>query len=144
MSRLKIVFSIIAIAFMSLNANAQCGDDLVASCAGSDGSVKYVKHFKIRFGKASSGTGQSKSTIMLTKGSHYRFYICNDVTKEGQIIASLSSPFGKFGSNVSPTSGNVLKAIDMMCTKTGPYFLDMKFKDGKEGCGVCVMSIVTN
>ncbi len=124
--------------------HAQCGDELVANCATGSENLKYIKHFKIRFAEAPSAKKRSEGnfTLMLMKGNHYRFFACNDETKAGRTLVELSSDFGQFGGNFNGETGKEYRAFDFVCTKTGPYYLKMFFRDGKEGCGVCVVSLV--
>lgn len=127
---------------------AQCDQAFIDKCSSANGaSVKYVKHFRIRFTEAMKGksVSEAKYSIMLSKGSHYRFYVCNDETKPGHTVVEMSSDAaGSCGGNINPTTGAEYKAFDFVCSKTGPYYLKMFFKDGKEGCGVCVMTLVTD
>ena len=127
---------------------AQCDQAFIDKCSSGGGaSVKYVKHFRIRFTEAMKGksVSEGKFSIMLNKGTHYRFYTCNDETKPGHTIVDLSSDAaGKLISNFNESTGAEYPAFDFLCTKTGPYYLKMFFKDGKEGCGVCVMTLVTD
>ena len=127
---------------------AQCDQAFIDKCSSANGAaVKYVKHFRIRFTEAMKGksVSEGKFSVMLSKGSHYRFYVCNDESKPGHTVVELSSDAaGKIGGNINPTTGAEYPAFDYLCQKTGPYYLKMFFKDGKEGCGVCVMTLVTN
>lgn len=128
------------------NSFAQCDQAFIDNCSSNEGA-KYMKHFRIRFTETMKGknVSEGKFAVMLNKGSHYRFFVCNDATKPGKTIVELSSDMsGSCGGNVNPSTGVEYKAFDFMCNKTGPYFLKMHFKDGKEGCGVCVMTIVSN
>jgi hypothetical protein len=126
---------------------AQCDQAFIDKCSSSGGAaVKYVKHYRIRFTEAMKGKSMSegKFSIMLSKGSHYRFYTCNDETKPGHTVVELSSDAnGKLVGNVNDATGAEYPGFDFLCNKTGPYYLKMYFKDGKEGCGVCVMTLVT-
>lgn len=130
---------------ISFQTNAQCDQAMVDNCAGGGGNLKYIKHFKIRFAESKNAKNRSegKFTMMLSKGSHYRFSVCNDVTKPGSTILELSNDFSSFGGNYNAAENKEYKAFDFICTKTGPYYLKMFFKDGEEGCGVCVVSLVT-
>lgn len=124
--------------------NAQCDQALIDGCASGDSKAKYVKHFRIRFAEAKNIKKRSEGlfTIMLMKGNHYRFYTCNDSGKTGRTIVQLSSDFGNYGGNYNEKTDSEYKAFDFLCTKTGPYYLKLFFKDGKEGCGVCIVSLV--
>lgn len=126
---------------------AQCDQAFIDKCSSNGAAVKYVKHFRIRFTEAMKGknVSEGKFSIMLSKGTHYRFYVCNDESKPGHTVVELSNDAsGACGFNVNPTTGAEYPFFDYMCQKTGPYYLKMFFKDGKEGCGVCVMTLVTD
>lgn len=128
-------------------SQAQCDQAFIDKCSSKGSSnIKYVKHFRIRFSEALKGKNVSEGnfSIMLNKGSHYRFFTCNDETKPGHTVVEMSNDAGACGGNINPSTGAEYKAFDFVCTKTGPYYLKMFFKDGKEGCGVCVMTLVTD
>jgi hypothetical protein len=129
----------------TLPAHAQCDQAMIDNCAGGNGNLKYIKHFRIRFSESKSEKNRSegKFTMMLSKGNHYRFSVCNDPSKPGSTLMELSSDFSKFGGNYNAADNKEYRAFDFVCTKTGPYYLTMFFKEGKEGCGVCIVSLVT-
>ncbi|MGE4287622.1 MAG: hypothetical protein AB7E36_02950 [Salinivirgaceae bacterium] len=131
---------------LSNNASAQCDQALIDNCASGSGNIKYIKHFRIRFAESKNAKNRSegKFVMMLSKGNHYRFSVCNDPSKPGSTIIELNSDYSKFGGNYNAETDKEYKAFDFMCTKTGPYYLTMYFKDGQEGCGVCVVSLVTD
>ncbi len=145
---MKNLYLICLIILLSMgNAYAQCDQAFIDKCSTTSGTIKYVKHFRIRFTEAMKGKNisEGKFAVMLNKGSHYRFFTCNDETKPGHTVVELTSDMsGVVVGNTNPTTGAEYKAFDFMCSKTGPYFLKMHFKDGKEGCGVCVMTLVTD
>jgi hypothetical protein len=138
------LFSLFLIA--STNVFSQCDQKFIGKCAVSGGKAKYIKHFRIRFKESPNKKKISEGsfTLMLNKGNHYRFLICNDPSKPGSTIMELSNDFTKFGSNYNKEKDTEYRAFDFICSKTGPYYMKMFFKDGKEGCGVCVLTLVTN
>jgi len=137
---------IVIISLFALTSQGQCDNDFISSCSNSGGSIKYIKHFRIRFAEAKNVKKRSEGlfTVMLMKGNHYRFYVCNDATKPGTTIMELSNDFSQYGSNYNAQNNSEYKAFDFLCTKTGPYYIKMFFKEGKEGCGVCVLTLVTD
>jgi len=144
----KLVVAII-IAFFSLassNTYGQCDQAFIKNCFASGGEAKYVKHFRIRFSEAKNTKTRSEGmfTLMMSKGNHYRFMICNDPSKPGATIMELSNDFTQFGSNYNAKTNKEYKAFDFVCSKTGPYYIRMFFKDGKEGCGVCILTLITD
>lgn len=142
---LSILFFLLVSVFFSKNIVAQCDQAFIDNCSTNGGKdAKYIKHFRIRFAEAKNKKklSEGKFFIMLSKGNHYRFLVCNDPSKPGQTIINLSNDFTDFGGNSS--GGKEYKAFDFLCTKTGPYYLKMFFKDGLDGCGVCVVTLVTD
>lgn len=125
-------------------ATAQCDNEFIANCSNSGGDTKYIKHFRIRFAESKNEKKRSEGqfTIMLMKGNHYRFLVCNDPSKPGETIIELSNNFAQFGGNYNAAEDKQYRAFDFVCSKTGPYYLKMFFKDGNEGCGVCVITLV--
>lgn len=144
----KVIFFIVLffLVHMALKVNAQCDQAFIDKCADNGENVKYVKHFRIRFEESKSEKKRSEMSfsVMLNKGNHYRFITCNDPSKPGITIIELSDDFGNFGGNYNGQTDKEYKAFDFLCTKTGPYYLKMFFKDGKAGCGVCVMALVVD
>lgn len=142
-----IIFSLFTLfTITSVNTFGQCNNAFIGKCAKSGGQAKYVKHFRIRFQEAPNKNKISEGsfTLMLNKGNHYRFLICNDPSKPGATIMELSNDFTQFGSNYNAANDTQYKAFDFICSKTGPYYIKMFFKEGKEGCGVCVLTLVTD
>lgn len=144
MKHLFLLLVLISFSLVPIITKAQCDQAMIDGCANGDSKAKYVKHFRIRFAEAKSAKKKSEGqfSMMLMKGNHYRFYACNDPGKPGKTIVELSSDFGGFGGNYNSKTNTEYKAFDFLCTKTGPYYLKMFFKDGKEGCGVCIISLV--
>ena len=123
---------------------AQCGNDLIDITKSENGGAKYVKHFKIRFEKAKNPKKASVAnfTILLNKGTHYRFNVHNDKDKPGQAILTLYDDFNVYGSNYIESSDKFYKSFDFICKKTNPYYISLTFKNGEEGCAVGMLSYV--
>jgi len=140
------VLFLVFFSVLSANVLAQCDDAFISACSNGGEKVKYVKHFRIRFAEAPNIKKRSEGlfTLMLNKGNHYRFLICNDPSKPGSTIMELSDDFSQFGSNFNAQTNSEYKAFDFICNKTGPYYIKMFFKDGKDGCGVCVLALVSD
>ncbi|MDA3891923.1 MAG: hypothetical protein PF517_09710 [Salinivirgaceae bacterium] len=146
MHKLIALFFIFVLFAQSNKISAQCDNAFINTCSTSGGEAKYIKHFRIRFAEAPNIKKRSQGTftLMLMKGNHYRFLICNDPSKPGATIMELSNDFSQYGSNYNAQTDTEYRAFDFICSKTGPYYIKMFFKDGKEGCGVCVLTLVTD
>lgn len=136
-------FAIVTVVSVS-EAIGQCDQELIDICSGQIGESTYIKHFKIRFGVSKSAKKPSTATfsVILNKGTQYRFTTCNDAGKQGQTVLELADDFTVYGTNYDPATKKVYKSIDFQCNKTSPYYITMYFADGLEGCGVCMMSLV--
>ena len=146
MYRFKVFILFIILSTTALTAVGQCDNNFISKCAQSGGKAKYIKHFRIRFKEAPNKNkiAEGSFTLMLNKGNHYRFNICNDPSKPGSTIMELSNDFTQFGSNYNSATNKEYRAFDFVCSKTGPYYIKMFFREGKEGCGVCVLTLVVD
>ena len=146
MHRIIVLANFLIFVLLTFTVSAQCDNEFINKCASSGGEAKYIKHFRIRFAEAPNIKKRSEGnfTLMLMKGNHYRFMVCNDPTKPGSTIMELSNDFSQFGGNYNAQTNSEYRAYDFVCSKTGPYYIKMFFKDGKEGCGVCVLTLITD
>lgn len=141
----KFVFAIIiGFLFVNVSTFAQCDNSLIAITKNENGGSKYIKHFKIRFEKSKNPKKASVAnfTILLNKGSHYRFNVHNDNTRKGHAILTLYDDYNVYGSNYLESADKEYKYFDFYCKKTSPYYISLKFKNGEEGCAVGMLSYV--
>ncbi|NOZ47372.1 MAG: hypothetical protein GXO79_11410 [Chlorobi bacterium] len=140
----KYYLLILPLFFLFHTSFGQCNNELIEKCKAENGNAKYLKHFKIRFAASKNPKKASVATftLLLNKGNHYRFNVKNDETKEGKAILDLIENKSFLASNYLPESGKQYSSFDFYCKKTGAYYIDMKFKDGKAGCAVGMISFV--
>lgn len=117
---------------------------LVDACVDNSGDdATYLKNYIVKLDAA--GTGQkmqiAKYSMILKKNTIYRFSVC-ETENSGQGIIKLYDTHEKVGGNVVESSGEVFKAFDFVCKKTGVYHLIVSFKGGKAGKAVVVFSFV--
>lgn len=144
MNRL-IITLIFALFFFNIDVKAQCNEQLVNQCALSVGdNATYLKEFKCKLPKKRrrKPTPVARFTVVLSKGSQYRFTLCKAEDYEGVPILELYDTNRKFGGTYNIATGKHFKSFDFICTKTGVYQVFMQFMDGKEGCAVGIMSLV--
>ncbi|MDT8401612.1 MAG: hypothetical protein RQ743_07955 [Bacteroidales bacterium] len=135
----------ISFLFAALSLNAQDQQDLVGDCAlGIGGNTTYLKDFVIKLPEAS---GQSdipvyKANIYLMKKQKYLFTQCNADDSEGQLIIELYDENNMIISSLNQKNAKVYPSLEFACNKTGLYTIWYKFKDGKKGMGVGIVSLL--
>ncbi len=146
MKKLLIPFIfLLALSAFSFQAKAQCNDQLVNTCALNVGdNATYIKDFKARLKASKRGALPIASyAIVLNKGTHYRFTVCNAIEFEGEAVLQLYDENNNMvGSTFDLARGKDFKAFDLMARKTATYKVFISFKGGAEGCAVGILSIV--
>jgi len=143
MKKSIIVYLSLLLAAFTLNARDQ--QDLVSNCAlGIGGKTTCLKDFVIKLPEAS---GQSdipvyKANIYLMKKQKYLFTQCNADDSEGQLIIELYYENNLIISSVSQKSSEGYPSVEFACNKTGLYTIWYKFKDGNQGMGVGIVSLL--
>lgn len=125
--------------------NAQDHDEIVSKCAlGIGENTTYLKDFVIKLPKETdpSNTPVYKANIYLMKNQNYRFTMCNDENTKGELVLALYDKTKLIISTYNSKSGNVSNTFDFSCNKTGLYQLWYTFKDGRQGMGVGIVSLV--
>jgi len=83
-----------------------------------------------------------KENMYLSKGIKYRFTICNADGSAGELTVAIYDRDRKVISSYDEKSGKSYNSIDFACNKTGMYTLWYSFRDGEQGMGVGVVSLV--
>ncbi len=152
----RIILSLMFIGFMvvgvSVNSvNAQCKQQVVYSCATDNGKAIYLRDFNTKLKKAKGGNKSgTKWSVVLNKGTHYRFNLCPQSGYESRVVLTLfdarhpedTKPYVKTKSTSDPKTNN---RFDFICTSTGTYYVSIRFKPGanaKKSCAVGVLSWV--
>jgi len=141
------IFFLLLIPFLVLStkALAQCNDQLVNDCALNGGdNVTYIKDFKAKLakGKRGSPAPTAQFSMLLNKGSHYRFGICSAVEYEGKGVLQLYDAERMYGSTYDFTTGKESPYFDFLCKKTAVYQIFIYFQDGLEGCAAGIVFMV--
>lgn len=128
----------------SLNAKAQCNDELQSKCYEMIKGTTYLKDFKVRLQAAEKNKKApiAKFSIALSKGAHYRFTVSNDQYKNAEAIIQVYDGSDLIGSNYLKDSDKIFPKFDFICNKTGVYTILISFKDGHDGCSVAMLSLV--
>lgn len=127
-------------------ANAQCDNTLVEKAALQSGSnAVYLREFKVKFDGSEPGKviPVAKYPVLLSKNNTYRFNVCNAEEFEGEVILQLYLKDQLLGSTYNTDTSTDLQYFDFHCTKAATYEVVMSFNQGKPGCAVGILSLLT-
>lgn len=142
---LAIVATLLLVSYNPVETQAQCNEQLTNQCALEVGdNATYLKEFpaKLKRKRRNDPIPHAPFTVVLNKGTHYRFTLCNAVDYEGEGVLQLYDSNRLLGSTLDITTGKEYKSFDFMCQKTAVYQVFISFKEGKEGCAVGILSMV--
>ena len=129
--------------FSGVNVNAQCRQQFVYNCAKKNDGAIYLRDFNVKF-KKQKKTEQSPAvhrfSVVLNKGTRYRFNICSPEEAEGTPVLTLKDGKKKLVSTF--TSGKHYKTIDFECNKSAIYYVTISMMEGDKGCAVGILSFV--
>jgi len=125
---------------------AQCGLALKDVAILEIGEATYLKDFRVRLeeGKNPKKPPEQEFTILLNKGTHYRFTIKSDKDCDDLAILKLYDFNHYYGANYDPDDGTSVVNFDFFCAKTQVYYLSISFAEAKEGCAAAIVSFVEN
>lgn len=125
--------------------NGQSADQLVNTCVMNAGpNCKYLKDFRIQLAKApSAGEMRYKTQMSLWKNTKYKFSMCTSEDSEGELILTVKNDANQVVlSSFDSKTGKTYKSVELTCNRSGIYQLNYDFKDGRQGSGVGVVSMV--
>ena len=152
MRRLFIILVFAILCFgQATTADAQCKQQLVYQCATQTEKAIFLREFNTKLKRESNvdETGM-KWTVVLNKGTQYRFSLCAPDGYQDQVVLTLydsehpenSKPWASTYDKVAKTDR---KSFDFQCGKTAMYYVSIRFKPGmgdKKGCAVGILSFV--
>ena len=125
-----------------INVNGQ--GEVPASCGLDFSEVTFLQSFEVNLDPAGKNDPPPihRVAVILKKGTHYRFNICNADGSEGEGIIQLYDAGRLLGSTYNIATGKMYTGFDFICQKTSRYYIFISFKDGKGGQTVGVLSMV--
>lgn len=141
----KLFLYITLLTIFPLMISGQNNGNLVSNCVVSTGpNTTYLKDYVIKLPKATSKTSIPvvKENFPLSKGTNYRFTICNSEGSAGQLVITLYDRDQKIISSFNEKTGKIYNSVDFACNKTGTYTFHFSFTNGEQGMGVGVVSFV--
>ena len=124
---------------------SQCNSSLVTICSAKlPDNATYLKELKVKLKPKEAGKAApvARYSLMLSKGNHYRFSICNATEFDGKAIIQLYDKDRLLGSSYFAKTGKHYPAFDFVCQKTAVYKVMISFENGKEGCAVGILSLI--
>jgi hypothetical protein len=142
----RFVIMSLALVFLPSVMNGQAAtDDLVSTCVLATGeNTTYLKDFRVRLPKAASNdaTPVYKANMYLMKNMKYRFSVCDAPESKGELVVTIYDQGKELISSFNKTTGKQYNSVDFFCNKTGLYTLWYGFKNGEQGSGVGVVSMI--
>ncbi len=144
-----LVLAVLTLASFTDKADAQCKQQLVYQCATQTEKAIYLRDFntKLKRDSPDEETGM-KWTVVLNKGTQYRFSLCAPDGFQEQVVLTLfdsehpenSKPWGCTYDKVTKSDR---KSFDFQCNKTGRYYISIRFKPGEGGKKACAVGILS-
>ncbi len=133
------IYVLFSLAMIPFFGYGQCNEELVNKSAELLKDYTYIKDIKVSMRQSNPPTTQRYS-IILSRGTRYRITTINAEEYSGELVLKI---FGQKGimvvSNYNPVKDKIYKVLDYTCKSSGQYFIEVSFKDGREGCAVCVI-----
>jgi hypothetical protein len=145
---MKCRFVIMSLALVLLPAMVKgqpATDDLVSTCVLAAGeNITYLKDFRVQLPNAASNaaTPVYKANMYLMKNMKYRFSVCDAPASKGELVITIYDQGKELISSFNKSTGKQYSSIDFICNKTGLYTLWYGFKNGEQGSGVGVVSMI--
>lgn len=137
MKKLVVLVTMMICALMQ--ANAQCGDELMKTALGAMGSYQYIKDFEVNLPVGASKEG-TKFSVVLNSRTHYQINVANGSTNAEDVIIQIYDGDKLIGANQA--NGKTFPAFQFICSKTGAYKLHVFCAGGGQACARAVLSLV--
>lgn len=138
---------LVILIFSNIFVFAQCNDSLVQRAIEQSGAdALFLKEFKVRFdkSKASQPVRVAKYSAYLQAGNTYRFNVCNAREYEGRVVLQLFKNGKLKGSTIDLNTQEYNNSFDFYCRSSNSYQVLLSFIEGKSGCAVGVLSLVSS
>ncbi len=128
-------------------AQAQCKQQRVYSCARKGGNAIYLRDFntKLKAVRSERSINGTKWPVVLNRGTRYRFILCTPSGASNDVKLTLfdsKHPELKPWNSTEKSGRNM---FDFICKRSGVYYVSIRFKRGKgrrKTCAVGILSFV--
>jgi len=131
-------------AFFSQSLQAQTEAQRVELCARMTDGATFLSSYSMQLHAARDGERPPdfRQGVALQRGNRYQFTICNDDELPGEAILQVMFQGRVIGSNYNAETGVMHRSFAFDCSVTGPYAIIIRFRDGREGSFVAILSHV--
>ena len=137
MKKLLVLLTMMICALMQ--ANAQCGDELMKTALGAMGSYQYIKDFEVNL-PAGASAECTKFSVVLNSRTHYQINSANGSSSAEDVSIQIYDGDKLIGANQA--NGKTFPAFQFICSKTGAYKLHVFCAGGGQACARAVLSLV--
>lgn len=126
--------------------SAQCDNTLVDKAILQSGpTAVYLRDFKVKFDGPEKGKAipTAKYPVLLSKNTTYRFNVANAEEFEGKVILQLYLKDKLVGTTYNLQTATDMQYFDFTCNRAATYDVVMSFDQGKPGCAVGILSMLT-
>ncbi len=127
------------------NAHAQCKQQFVYSCAKDNGNAIYLRDFNVKIKakkEKESVAPVEKFSVVLNKGTRYRFNLCSPSDTKGKAVLKLYDGKKRLASTFIPEKDLDLNGFDFHCSKSAIYYVTIEMRNGEKGSAVGILSFV--
>ena len=125
---------------------AQCKQQMVYDCATQATNAIYLRDFNTKLRRVRSGeTSGTKWTVVLNKGTRYRFNVCSPSEFEDMIVLTLYDSKHPEQTRPYAATKEGYSSFDFVCKKSGMYYVSIRFRKNqgkKKTCAVGILSFV--
>ncbi len=148
MKKLAIILSLATFFIFAhkTETKAQCKQQMVYRCATQGKNAIYLRDFNTKLKKEKSGREPgTKWTVVLNKGTKYRFILCTPDGFEDKVVLTL---YDSQHPETKPWANTKVgrPIFDYMCRRSGMYYVSIRYRDSdqKKTCAVGILSYVGN
>lgn len=148
MKKITIISLIVALFLFASNQNAeaQCKQTMVYDCATKTKAI-YLRDFNAKLKRIEVPEDEAgiKWSVVLNKGTRYRFNLCTPEGFEGAVVLTLYDSTNPEATSEWTTKGKTDDTFDFIATRSGAYYVSIKFAKGqgdKKTCAVGILSFV--
>ncbi|HON18975.1 MAG TPA: hypothetical protein PK990_07385 [Salinivirgaceae bacterium] len=125
--------------FNAINLNAQCDNNQRRDAYKQLAGATYLRDFKISLPeKSGRKIPVEELSMIMNKGSRYRFVAQGDPTRPGNPVVIIYDNFQEY---VNAENGTQTVIFEFECTKTQVYNIQVSFQNGKDGCCILMLGL---
>jgi len=141
-----VIFVISMLIFVgSSDSFGQCKQTMVYDCATKTKAI-YLRDFNAKLKKEEGAEDPGmKWSIVLNKGTRYRFNLCTPEGFDGKVVLTLYDATHPENESKWTTLGKENDTFDTVATRSGAYYVSIKIADtegSKKTCAVGILSFV--